>query len=251
MKSDYFDNCDIIVGRNPVMEAIKSDREIDRLLVAKGNRSGSLKKIVAMCAENNVLIKETDIKKLDSISEGTPHQGVAAFVSPYKYSSLDDIFSFAEEKNEPAFIIICDGIEDPYNLGAIIRSAECAGAHGIIIPKRRAAGLSSGVYKTSAGAVEHIKISKVSNLASTLEELKSRGVWIYAADMDGQDAFGTDFSGAAGLIIGSEGKGVSRLLKERADVIVSLPIKGQVDSLNASVAAGVLIYEVLRHRLKG
>lgn len=239
---------DLIIGRNAVSEAIKSGRAIDTLFVAKGEKNGSLGKIIAMCRENDVVIKEVDRKKLDYMCQGSTHQGVAAFTAAHEYSSVEDILNAAKEKGESPFIIICDEIEDPHNLGAIIRTAEAAGAHGIIIPKRHNATLSYVVGKASAGAIEYVPVARVSNLAAEIEELKKLGIWIYAADMDGQAWCDVDYSGGVGLIVGSEGNGVGKLLKQKSDVIVSLPMKGKINSLNASVAAGILMYEVSRQR---
>ena len=240
---------DLIIGRNAVNEALRSGRAIDSLLVARGERSGSLGKLIGQCREKGVVVKEVDRKKLDYLCGEGNHQGVAAYVAAHEYASVDDLFRAAEAKNEPPFFIVCDEIEDPHNLGAIIRTADAAGAHGVIIPKRRNAGLSYAVGKTSAGAIEYVPVARVANLPALLEELKQRGVWVYGADMDGQSWHQTDFSGGVALVIGSEGRGLGRLVKEKCDVIVSLPMKGSVNSLNASVAAGVLMFEVARQRL--
>ncbi len=239
---------DLIIGRNAVAEALRSGREIDSLLIARGERSGSLGKLIAQCREKGVVVKEVDKKKLDYLCGEGNHQGVAAYVAAHEYASVDDIFNAAQAKNEKPFIIVCDEIEDPHNLGAIIRSADAAGAHGVIIPKRRNAGLSYAVGKSSAGAIEYVPVARVANLPSLLEELKQRGVWVYGADMDGQSWRQTDFSGGVALVIGSEGRGLGRLVKEKCDVIVSLPMKGHVNSLNASVAAGILMFEVAEQR---
>ncbi len=241
-------NSDLIIGRNAVTEALRSDRPIDKLLVARGERSGSVGKIISMCREKNIVVKEVDLKKLDFMCPHTSHQGGVAVAAACEYSTVDDIFSLAQERDEKPFIIICNDIEDPHNLGAIIRTAECAGAHGVIIPKRHGAGLTYIVGKTSAGAIEHLPVARVSNLASAMKELKDRGVWIYGADMDGEDYTKVDFSGSVALVIGSEGNGMSKLVKENCDFIVSLPLKGKITSLNASVAGGILMYEVARNR---
>lgn len=240
----------LIVGRNAVLEALKSERAIDTLLVAKGERNGSVGRIIASCRENGTVIKEVDKRKLDFLCGNGNHQGVAAYAASHEYAELEDIFNLAKEQNEDPFIIICDELEDPHNLGAIIRTAECAGAHGIIIPKRRSVSLTWAVGKAAAGALEYMPVVRVTNLASTLDELKERGVWIYSADMDGKNYSKTDFSGAVGLVIGSEGNGVGKLIKEKSDFIVSLPMKGKITSLNASVAAGILMYEVSRQRIE-
>lgn len=241
---------DLIVGRNPIMEALRAGREIDTLYVAKGERQqGSIGKIIAMCRDAGVIIKDTDRKKLDYMSGNANHQGVIAKAAIYSYATVDDIFKKAEEKGEEPFIIICDEVEDPHNLGAIIRTAECAGAHGVIIPKRRSASLGFSVAKTSAGALEYVPVARVSNLASAIDDLKSRGVWIYGTDMDGEMWCSSDLGGAVAIIVGSEGNGMGRLIKEKCDFVLSLPMQGEINSLNASVAAGVVMYEVRRQRL--
>ncbi len=239
---------DLIIGRNAVSEALRSGRAIDTLLVSRGERNGSIGRIIAECRDLGVVIKEVDRKKLDLMCGGAVHQGVAAYAASHEYASIDDIFNLAEQRGEKPFIIVCDELEDPHNLGAVIRTAEAAGAHGVIIPKRRNASLSYVVGKASAGAVEYVPVARVANVAQTIDELKERGVWFYAADMDGRDWCGVDYEGGVGLVIGSEGKGISRLVKEKCDFIVSMPMKGKINSLNASVAAGVLMYEVARQR---
>ena len=244
------ENEELICGRNAVSEALRGERTLNSLYIRRGERNGTLGRIAASAKEKGVVIKEVDGKKLDLMTGGANHQGIAAYVSAAEYSSVDEILTFAEEKGEDPFIIICDGIEDPHNLGAIIRSAEAAGAHGVIIPKRHGVSLTWAVAKSSAGAIEHMRVSRVTNLSATVETLKEKGVWIYSADMDGKMWSETDFSGAVGLVVGSEGRGVSRLLREKSDFIVSLPMKGKVNSLNASVAAGILMYEVVRAREK-
>lgn len=238
----------LIIGRNAVSEALRSGRNIDTLLVVRGERNGSVGRIISECKEKGVVIKEVDKKKLDFMCGQGNHQGVAAYAAVHEYSSVEDIFALAEERGEAPFIILCDELEDPHNLGAIIRTAETAGAHGIIIPKRRNASLTWAVGKASAGAVEYVPVARVGNLASTIDELKKRGLWVYTADMDGQNWCETDFSGPVALVVGSEGNGVSRLIKEKSDFVVSLPMKGKITSLNASVAAGILMYEVSRQR---
>lgn len=242
-------NNDIVAGRNPVTEALRSGRAIECLYIAKGELSGSVKVIAALAKEKHIPIKEVDRKKLDFMTNHASHQGVAAVAAVREYSSVDDIFDLAESRGEKPFIIVLDEIEDPHNLGAIIRTAECAGAHGIIIPKRRAAGLSGIVGKASAGAYEYVPVARVTNIASTLDELKDRGCWVYGADMDGQTYCEGDLTGAAALVIGSEGRGLGRLIREKCDAILSLPMLGKINSLNASVAAGVLMYEFTRQRM--
>ena len=206
-------------------------------------------RIIAECKEKGVVIKEVDKKKLDFMCGQGNHQGIAAYAAVHEYSSVEDIFALAEERGEAPFIILCDELEDPHNLGAIIRTAETAGAHGVIIPKRRNASLTWAVGKASAGAVEYVPVARVGNLASTIDDLKKRGLWVYTADMDGQNWCETDFSGPVALVVGSEGNGVSRLIREKSDFVVSLPMRGKITSLNASVAAGILMYEVSRQRL--
>ena len=239
---------DLIIGRNAVSEALKSGRAIDTLLVAKGERNGSIGQILAKCRDLGVVIKEVDRKKLDMMCNSSTHQGVAAYAASHEYASMEDVFALAEERGEKPFINICDELEDPHNLGAILRTAEATGVHGVIIPKRRNASLSYVVGKASAGAVEYVPVVRVANLAQTMDELKERGIWFYGADMDGENWCGVDYDGGVGLVIGSEGKGISRLVKEKCDFIVSMPMKGKINSLNASVAAGVLMYEVARQR---
>lgn len=236
-------NRDLLIGKNAVSEALKSGREIDTLFIIKNTDNPALKRLASIAKENGAVVKEADTKKLDYMCGGANHQGVAAYVAAHEYSSVEEIFEYAKEKNESPFIVVCDEIEDPHNLGAIIRTAECAGVHGIIIPKRRSASLNFTVGKTSAGALEYMRVARVANLASCIDELKEKGCWIYGADMDGTDYKKADLSGAAALVIGSEGQGLGRLVKQKCDCILSLPMKGHVNSLNASVAAGILIYE--------
>ncbi|RKD33815.1 23S rRNA (guanosine(2251)-2'-O)-methyltransferase RlmB [Thermohalobacter berrensis] len=238
-----------IEGRNPVIEAIRSDRPIEKILIAKGSKQGSIRKIKGMAKDKGIVIQHVNKSKLDSISRTNSHQGVVALVAEYKYRTVDDILDVAKKRNEKPFVIILDEIKDPHNLGAIMRTAECAGAHGIIIPKRRSVGLTPTVAKSSAGAIEYMPVARVSNIVYTIEELKEKGLWIYGADMDGEkNYYQEDLTGAVGLVIGSEGKGISRLVKEKCDFLVKIPMKGKVSSLNASVAASIMIYEVLRQR---
>lgn len=239
---------DIIAGRNPVMEAIRSGRRIESILVAKGERSGSVVAIIAKAKQKNIPVKDVDSKKLDFLAKGVNHQGIVAQCAVKEYSTLEDIFSLAEERGESPFIIVLDKIEDPHNLGAIIRTAECAGAHGVIIPERRSAGLSYTVEKTSAGALEYMPVVRVKNISAVLQKLKDRGIWVYGADMDGEHYKKVNFDGAVALVIGNEGKGISPLVAKDCDVIVSLPMKGKINSLNASVAAGILMYEIADKR---
>lgn len=239
---------DIIAGRNPVMEAIRSGRSIESILVAKGERSGSVVAIIAKAKQKNIPVKDVDSKKLDFLAKGVNHQGIVAQCAVKEYSTLEDIFALAEEREESPFIIVLDKIEDPHNLGAIIRTAECAGAHGVIIPERRSAGLSYTVEKTSAGALEYMPVVRVKNISAVLQKLKDKGIWVYGADMDGEHYKKVNFDGAVALVIGNEGNGISPLVAKDCDVIVSLPMKGKINSLNASVAAGILMYEIADKR---
>lgn len=241
----------LIVGRNAVRELLSMERDVDKIFVSKGEREGSIKMLVAEARERGIPVIECDRSKLDSMAMGERHQGIVAIAAEMNYSSLDEIIACAEEKGEKPLIAVLDGVEDPHNLGAIIRSAECLGFHGIIIPKRRAVGLTATVAKASAGAILHMKIAKVTNLASTIDELKERGFWVYAADMDGEAYYRTDFGGAAAIVLGSEGFGISRLVKEKCDVVVSIPMFGQVNSMNVSCAASVLFSEVAKQRQLG
>lgn len=239
---------DIIAGRNPVMEAIRSGRSIESILVAKGERSGSVVAIIAKAKQKKIPVKDVDSKKLDFLAKGVNHQGIVAQCAVKEYSTLEEIFALAEERGESPFIIVLDKIEDPHNLGAIIRTAECAGAHGVIIPERRSAGLSYTVEKTSAGALEYMPVVRVKNISAVLQKLKDKGIWVYGADMDGEHYKKVNFDGAVALVIGNEGKGISPLVAKDCDVIVSLPMKGKINSLNASVAAGILMYEIADKR---
>ena len=239
---------DVIAGRNPVSEAIRSGRPIDKILVARGEKSGAVVGILAKAKDKGILVKEVDRTKLDYVSGNENHQGIVAFAAVREYSTVDDILAYAAEKDEPPFIVILDEIEDPHNLGAILRSAEAAGVHGVIIPKRNSVTLNYTVAKTSAGAIEYVPVVKVANLPAAIDELKSRGVWIFGADMDGTDYTALDYSGSIALVIGSEGKGIGRLVREKCDFIASLPMRGKINSLNASVAAGILMFEAAKHR---
>ncbi len=234
----------IVIGRNAVRELLRSDRSVDKLLVQKGERQGSITVLVAEAIEKGIPVIETEKTKLDAMSGFAPHQGVIAMAAEKEYCTVEDILAIARERGEAPLIVICDGITDPYNLGAIIRCAECCGAHGIIIPKRRATGLTPLVSKASAGAIEHMAIAKVANIASTVEALKKEGVWTYAAEAGGQDLYSTDFKGACAIVMGSEGEGVSQLVKRTCDAVVSIPMYGQVNSFNVSTAAAVILAEV-------
>ncbi len=239
---------DVIAGRNPVSEAIKSGRNIDKILIAKGAKTGTIVGILAKAKEKKIPVREVDSKKLDFLSGGTVHQGIIATASVKEYQTVDDIFSLAKSRGEDPFVIVLDEIEDPHNLGAIIRTAECAGAHGVIIPERRSATLNYTVGKASAGAVEYLPVARVRNLVNCIDDLRDRGLWVFGADMNGTDYTKCDFKGSVAIVIGNEGKGLGRLVKEHCDAIVSLPIKGHIDSLNASVAAGILMYQIAQQR---
>ena len=240
---------DIIFGRGPVMETLKSDRAVDKLIIKSGPYAKSLIPIIDLAKSKGIVISQADGAKLDKMANGENHQGVITLVSAYEYVSVDDILRRAEQKGESPFVIICDKITDPHNLGAIIRTANCVGATGVIIPKRNSVGVNSVVMKTSVGAAEYTPVAKVTNIAATIDELKEKGLWITAADMDGQSMYDIDFKGAIALVIGSEGNGISRLVREKCDFIASIPMKGEINSLNASVAGAVLMYEALRQRL--
>lgn len=240
----------IIVGRNAVMEALRSDREIDKLIVGKG-AEGSIKKILGIAKDKKIPVTMAEKTALDRIAGGASHQGVAAYVSSYTYCEVEDILELAEKRGEPPFIIILDNLEDPHNLGAVMRTAEACGAHGIIIPKRRSVSITEVVAKASAGAVEYMPCAKVSNISQTIELLKEKGVWIYACDMDGESYYRTDMRGSIALVIGSEGFGISRLVKEKCDFVVSIPMVGKITSLNASNAAAVLMCEIRKQRDAG
>ena len=236
----------LIVGRNAVREALRAGRDMEKLLVSRGEATGSLREILALAHEKGVVVQEVDRRRLDEMAEN--HQGVAALASMYAYSTLEEILALAREKGEPPFLVVLDGITDPHNLGAIVRTAECMGAHGVILPERRAVGLTPAAMKAAAGALEWIKVARVTNLTRALETLKAQNVWTYATDMDGEDYRRVNFSGGCALVIGAEGQGVSRLVRETCDQVVSIPMKGHIDSLNASVAAGVILAEIARQR---
>jgi len=239
----------IIEGRNPVIEALRSDAEIDTILINKDAAQGSLNKIFELAKKKNILIKNVDRALLDRLSENKKHQGVIAEAMEYKYKDIDDIFNYAKEKNEKPFIVILDEVTDVHNLGSIIRSAECLGAHGVIIPKRRAAQVNSVVAKSSAGAIEYLPVCRVTNISDTLETLKEKGLWIYGADMEGEKyIYEENFDVPVGLVIGSEGSGLGRLVKEKCDILIKIPMKGNINSLNASNAASIIIYEIMKQR---
>lgn len=237
-----------IEGRNAVIEAFRSGKPIDKLFVLDGCQDGPVRTIIREAKKHDTLLQFVAKERLDQMSETGRHQGVIAYAAAYEYAEVDDILKIAEEKGEPPFLFLLDGIEDPHNLGAIIRTANLAGAHGVIIPKRRAVGLTATVAKTSAGALNYTPVAKVTNLAKTIDELKQKGIWFVCADMNGTPMYDLDLKGPIGLVIGSEGEGVSRLVRESCDFIASIPMKGDIDSLNASVAAGVMAYEIVRQR---
>lgn len=239
----------IIEGRNAVIEAFRSGKPIDKLFVLDGCQDGPIRTIIREAKKHDTILNFVSKERLDQLSETKKHQGVIAYAAAYEYSDIEDMFQLAEQRGEEPFLILLDNIEDPHNLGAIIRTANLAGAHGVIIPKRRAVGLTATVAKTSAGALNYTPVAKVTNLAKTMEELKDRGLWFVCADMGGESMYRLNLKGSIGLVIGNEGEGVSRLVKENCDFIASIPMKGDIDSLNASVAAGVLAYEIVRQRL--
>jgi len=239
---------DIVAGRNAVKEALQSGRPVDYVMIARGDRQGSVADIIKLAKQKGVPIREVAPIKLDSLCPGGRHQGVACSAAAHEYASVDDIFALAEERGEPPFIVIADGLTDPHNLGAIIRTAEAAGVHGVIVPERRAAGLTWAVGKASAGALEYVPVARVTNLVRCIEQLKERGVWVCAADMDGDPWCQCDLAGAMAIVIGGEDSGVGRLVKENCDFVVSMPMNGKINSLNASCACAVLLYEAARQR---
>ena len=240
----------LVVGRNAVKELLVGEKDIEKIYVQSGEREGSINLLVGMAHERKIPLIEVDKFKLDKMCGGTRHQGIIAIASEQNYSTVEEILEYARELSEPPFIVMLDGVEDPHNLGAIIRSAECMGAHGIIIPKRRAVGLTPTVSKSSAGAISHMRVAKVTNLSVAIDELKEKGLWFYAADMGGNAAYETDMKGAACVVLGSEGEGISRLVKEKCDFTVSIPLYGKVNSMNVSCAAAVILAEVARQRHK-
>ena len=242
------ENENLLVGRNPIREALKAGRPVEKLLVAQGDLSGAARDIVKLAKENGAVVQTVDRSRLDQIYPA--HQGMLAYVAAVDYKTLDDIFDYANEQGEDPFIILLDGVTDPHNLGAIIRSAECAGAHGVVVPERRAAGLGPAAAKAAAGALNYMRIARVKNLNRTIDELKERGTWVIGTAMDGENALKADLTGPVALVIGSEGEGISRLTLEKCDRTLTLPMKGSIESLNASVAAGILMYEIVRARAK-
>ena len=246
-----FDNDreDLIEGRNAVIEALRAGRALDKIYIAKGETDKTLGHIAAKARDAGIVVVEADRRKLDAMSATKAHQGVVAVAAVREYCSVEDILAIADERGEPPFVILCDEISDPHNLGAILRSAYCAGAHGVIIPKRRSAGLTGIVGKTSAGAVEHMSVARVANLPATIRDLKDRGLWIYGTAADAPATlWETDFTGPCCIVVGSEGEGLGRLVREQCDFLVGIPMRGALDSLNASAAAAILMYEVVRQR---
>lgn len=242
-------NESIIEGRNPVIEALRAGKTIDKLFVLDGCNDGPVMTIKREAKKKDIFVKYVSKERLDQLSQTGKHQGVIAYSAAYEYSEFEDIFELAAQKEEPPFVFILDGIEDPHNLGAIIRTANLSGAHGVIISKNRAVGLTSTVARTSAGALNYTPIVRVTNIAQTIEELKKQGMWFVCADMDGEVMYNLNLTGSIGLVIGNEGDGVSRLVKEKCDYVAAIPMKGDIDSLNASVATGVLAYEIVRQRM--
>lgn len=240
---------DIVFGRNSVIELLNSDRTVNKLFIQKGENYGSIKKVIDLARGKKIVISEVHKSKLDEMTDGQNHQGVVALTSPYKYCEIDDILNVAKERKENPFIIILDGIEDPHNLGAVIRTAECMGVHGIIIPKRRAVSVTNTVAKVAAGALEYMKIARVNNINDAIEELKENGVWVVGTDASGKDNLAEiDMVGSIAIVIGSEGEGMASLTRKRCDFLAKIPMKGKITSLNASVTCGMVIYEVARQR---
>ena len=244
---EEMDEC-IVSGRNAVRELLESGRDIEKIYIQSGEREGSVNQLIGIASERRLQIVEVDKRKLDQLSYGQRHQGIVAVAAERNYASVEEILAYAEEKGEKPFVILLDGVEDPHNLGAIIRSAECVGAHGVIIPKRRAVGLTSTVAKASAGAIEHMRVAKVTNLSQTIDELKDRGLWIYGADMGENAYYEVDMTGSVCLVLGSEGFGISRLVKEKCDFIVSIPMCGRVNSMNVSCAGAIIMSDISRQR---
>lgn len=244
---DLGQNPNLIIGRNPVMEAVKSGRQVDKLLMQKDGE-GSVRKIASLARERKIMIQYVDKIALDRLCPGRPHQGVAALAAVHDYCDVDDILSVAAKRGEDPFVVLLDGLEDPHNLGAIMRTADAVGAHGVIIPERRAVGLTETVAKASAGAIEYVPVARVKNLVQTIQKLKEAGLWIAALDMEGQCYYEAELAGPIALVVGGEGQGVSRLVRESCDFVLSIPMKGKISSLNASNAAAILMYEVCRKR---
>lgn len=240
-------NENAVTGRNPVMEVLRSGRTVDKILVAKGEREGSLLKIIAMAKERGIPVMDAERTRIEALSGTAAHQGVLAFVTPFEYASVEDILALAEEKGEPPFLVVLDGVTDPHNVGAIIRTACCCGAHGVILPKHNSCGMTPTLIKSAAGATEYMKVARVTNITDTIEELKKRNVWIYGTDGSAPaDVYHTDLTGACAFVLGDEGRGMSRLVREHCDFLIKIPMNGPLDSLNVSVAGAVILYESLR-----
>lgn len=239
---------DIIYGRNPILEAVNAGHEINKLLVLEGSKDKNLQKVINVAREHKILIQFAERKLMDKIADGENHQGVIAYVSPYRYYELEELLQFAKDKNEDPMLIICDEITDPHNLGSIIRTANAVGAHGVIIPKRRSAAINQTVVKTSCGAVEYVPIARVTNITQTIKQLQALGVWIAGTDMDAPLYYDANLTGSIAIVIGNEGEGIGRLVKESCDLMISLPMRGEVSSLNAAVAGSIVMYEVVRQR---
>lgn len=243
------ENMSLIEGRNPIIEAFRSGKEIDKLYILDGCQDGPVQTIKREAKKHNTLVRFVKKERLDQLSPTGTHQGVIGYIAAYEYKDIEDMFELAASRNEDPFFILLDGIEDPHNLGAILRTAAQAGAHGIIIPKNRAVGLTATVARTSAGAINYVPVAKVTNITQTIEELKERGMWFVCADMDGERMYDLNLTGSIGLVIGNEGEGVGRLVRDKCDMVAKIPMTGVIDSLNASVAAGVLSYEIVRQRI--
>lgn len=240
---------EIIVGRNSVAEALKSGRSINKIFIAKGQRQGSVREIIGDARKLGLVVQEVEPAKLDELAGNSRHQGIVAMAAPIAYVEVEDILAAAAVKNEPPFVVLLDELEDPHNVGAILRTADAAGVHGVLIPKRRSCPISATVAKTSAGAVEYVPVARIGNISQTIKQLKAAGLWIIGADMDGEkEYYETDMTGPVAVVIGSEGKGMGRLIKEQCDVIARIPMRGKINSLNASVACSLLLYEILRQR---
>lgn len=243
------EDAEIIVGRNSVLEALKAGRSLNKILIAKGERQGSIREIMSQAREQGLIVQEVDVAKLEQLSAGVRHQGVVAMAAPVAYGTVDEILSAAHDQNEPPFLVLLDELADPHNVGAILRTADATGVHGVLIPKRRSCPLTQTVAKTSAGAIEHVSVARIGNVTQTLKALKKQGLWVIGADMNGtQNYYETDLTGPVVIVVGSEGAGMGRLTKEACDFIVKIPMRGQITSLNASVACSLLLYEVFRQR---
>ena len=247
-KDQHEPSADILVGRNAVMEALKSGRSFNKILLAQGDTQGSIHEIAALAKEKGIIVQSVERKKIEQLAGGLRHQGVLAYTAPVAYKSIEEILAAAAAKDEAPFLLLFDGIEDPHNVGALLRTADAAGVHGVLIPKRRSCPLSATVAKTSAGAVEYVPVARIGNVVQTIKRLKEEGLWVAAADMDGTDYYEADMTGALLLIIGNEGHGVGRLVKEQCDFVVKIPMVGKINSLNASVAGSILMYEAMKQR---